>query len=411
MTRRSFSALLAGAASVGIASSLPGCVSRDGESPAGVASEDMGDMAVSDIAESARDPRMLQEARARACVARLTIEQKVAQLFIVHPETIAGDALVVAVEDGLREAYGNHPVGGFIFLEPNLVDADQTAQMLSSVAQMGRDAIGCLPFISVDEEGGTVSRVGGNPGFDVPNVGDMCEVGASGDAAYAGDVARTIANYLMPLGFNVDFAPCCDVANNPESDTMMYRSFGSDPHAVAALVRAQVEGFAEAGILCCAKHFPGIGAAVGDSHDETIYSEKTADEIGACELVPFVAAIEAGAPFVMVGHLSLPNITGDDAPASVSRAIVQDLLRDRLGYGGLIITDSLGMGAVSAYGAQAAVMALEAGCDIALMPADFFGSYQAVLDAVEKGDLTEARIDESLLRIMRVKLALEEMAG
>lgn len=183
------------------------------------------------------------------------------------------------------------------------------------------------------------------------------------------------------------------------------RSFGSDPALVASLATAEIEGFLGKGMLCCAKHFPGIGSAVGDSHDDAITVEKAAEELEAVDLVPFKAAIEAGVPMIMVGHLDLPNVTGDYTPASLSPVVVQGILRDQLGYTGIVVTDSLSMGAIANYrtAAEAAVAALAAGCDIPLMPEDFPEAYQGVLDAVAAGTLTEERIDESVLRILKAK--------
>ncbi|MBO4364838.1 MAG: glycoside hydrolase family 3 protein [Eggerthellaceae bacterium] len=402
MSRRTFAALLSGTVSVLAFGSLTACSEKESRNQKadGEDSMEVGDM------PNSTDQEYTLDGLARQFMESLTLEQKVAQLFFIHPESLTGIGLATEAGDATREAYTQYPVGGVIYLAENLEDPDQTTRMLESMAQIGKDEFGYAPFISVDEEGGTVVRVADNPGFDVPNVGDMCDVGNTGDVEYAEEVAKTIAGYLLPLGFNTDFAPCCDVANNPESDTMLYRSFGSDAQMVADMVSAQVRGFGEAGILCCAKHFPGIGAAVGDSHDESIFSQKTLEEIDECELVPFKAAIDAGVPMVMVSHMSMPEITGDDTPASISGAIVTDILRNQLRYDGIVITDSLGMGAVSGYGPQAAVMALQAGCDMPLMPEDFLAAYQAVLEAVADGTLTEERIDESLLRIMRVKLSI-----
>lgn len=138
-----------------------------------------------------------------------------------------------------------------------------------------------------------MSRIGGNPGFDIPNVGNMCDVGATGDPQQAYQVAHTIGTYLTDLGFNLDFAPDADIADNPDG-TMGLRSFGTTADAVSPMVAAQVQGFTDAGILCSPKHFPGIGGAAGDSHSAKIYSQKTADEMAASELLPFQAAIEAG---------------------------------------------------------------------------------------------------------------------
>lgn len=347
--------------------------------------------------------------RAADKVASLTLEQKVAQLFIVRPESITGVDTATQAGPATEEALQTYPVGGIAYFQKNLLDPDQTATMLANAQAYSEKAVGLPLFACVDEEGGTVTRIAGNPGFAIENVGDMADVGAAGDPAAAEDVAHTIGTYLHNLGFNVDFAPDADICGDPAVDVMALRSFGTDPQLVATMVEAQVKGFASANMLCSAKHFPGIGGVAGDSHEGAIVSEKTLDELRAFELVPFKAAIAADVPFIMVGHLSVPNATGDDTPASINPAIVTDLLRDELGYQNLIITDSMGMGAVGDVAPeQVGVAALEAGVDIVLMPEDFVATYQGVLDAVHDGRLTEARIDESVQRIVKTKLALAE---
>lgn len=341
-------------------------------------------------------------------VTSLTLEQKVAQLFVVAPEALTGVDTVTQAGTTTQEALRALPVGGIAYFQKNLLDPDQTRTMLANTQSYAQDAVGLPLFMGVDEEGGTVSRIGGNPGFGIANVGDMADIGATGDPAQAKATALTIGTYLHDLGFNVDFAPDADICGDPATDVMALRSFGTDPALVGSMVAAQVEGFSEAGVLCAAKHFPGIGGVVGDSHEGTILSNKTLDELRAFELVPFQAAINAGVPPIMVGHLSTPNATGDNTPASINPAIVTDVLRNELGYQGLIITDSMGMGALEAYCTpdQAGVAALQAGVDLVLMPADLHAAYQGVLDSVANGTLTEARIDESVTRIVKTKLSL-----
>ena len=339
----------------------------------------------------------------------LSTEQKVAQLFFVTPESLVAhytDATVTDAGDLTRQALSDRPVGGIIYFAQNLTSADQTKRMLANTAAYAIEACGIPVLLEVDEEGGSVSRVGGNPGFDIANVGDMRAVGDTGDASYAHDVATHVGTYLRMLGFTANFAPVADVANNPESQTMFWRSFGSDEQLVADMVAAQVHGLTEQRILCCAKHFPGIGAAEGDSHDEAIYTQKTADELAQVELVPFAAAIEAGVPMVMVGHLSCPAITGDDLPASVSSEVMVGLLRERLGFSGVVVTDSLSMGAiVERYGLdRVCVEAFLAGADALLMPADFDAAYQGMLDAVASGEVSQERLNASVFRIVYMKV-------
>lgn len=353
--------------------------------------------------------------RASELVHSLSTPQKVAQLFVVTPESlVAGyyDDTVTQSGDLTRQALAERPVGGIVYFQQNLLDADQTRAMLEQANSYALESCGIPLLLDVDEEGGTVSRIGGNEGFGIENVGNMSAVGATGDPAVAANTATTIASYLADLGFTSDFAPVADVADNPDSDTMALRSFGSDAQLVAQMVSAQVSAFNDAHVICCAKHFPGIGGAEGDSHNGAIYTHKTADQMAEVELVPFSAAIDAGVPMVMVGHISCPEVTGDDLPASVSPAVMHDLLRERLGFGGVIITDSLGMGAiVDRFGYdRVAVEAFKAGADALLMPADFDAAYQGMLDAVESGEIDQGRLDLSCWRIVRMKLHREASA-
>lgn len=349
-------------------------------------------------------------AAARAAVderiGAMTLEQKVAQLFIVTPEALVeGVSQVTQAGDMTREGVTAHPVGGIVYFAQNLLDPEQTTTMLANVKQFYADAGNVAPFIAVDEEGGTVVRVADNEAFGAQDVGDASVLGSAGDTEAAKRAAEQIADYLMPLGFNLDFAPVADVVDPLRSDTMGLRSFSSDAAVAADMVRAEVEGFRDKKMLCCAKHFPGIGAAAGDSHEGAITIEATNEELETVDLVPFRAAIEAGVPMIMVGHVSLPNIVGDSTPAPLSSAVVQGMLRDSLGYTGIIVTDSLSMGAITDYytPAEAAVAALKAGCDIPLMPERLDEAYQGVLSAVQVGELTEERLDESLTRILTAK--------
>ena len=339
-------------------------------------------------------------------IGAMTLEQKVAQLFIVTPEALVeGVSQVTQAGDMTREGVTAHPVGGIVYFAQNLLDPEQTTTMLANVKQFYADAGNVAPFIAVDEEGGTVVRVADNEAFGAQDVGDASALGSAGDTEAAKRAAEQIADYLMPLGFNLDFAPVPDVVDPLRSDTMGLRSFSSDAAVAADMVRAEVEGFRDKKMLCCAKHFPGIGAAAGDSHEGAITIEATNEELETVDLVPFRAAIEAGVPMIMVGHVSLPNIVGDSTPAPLSSAVVQGMLRDSLGYTGIIVTDSLSMGAITDYytPAEAAVAALKAGCDIPLMPERLDEAYQGVLSAVQVGELTEERLDESLTRILTAK--------
>ena len=337
-------------------------------------------------------------------VKRLSLSHKVAQLFIVRPEGITGVELAILAGDLTREALAKWPVGGLIYSKPNLIGEDQTKSLLAGTLGFGKQPNGIPPFLSLIEEGGEASQVGRNWGFYAEDVGDMADIGASNDTGLAKSTARYIAGYLKDLGFNLNLAPCCDIANNSAS-AMLKRSFGNTPERVTRMVEAQVVGFAESGLLCCAKHFPGIGGVAGDSQTGRITSNRTAAELDGTELVPFRAAIDVGVPLMMVGHLSLPAIAGDSTPASLSSTIIQGLLRDTLGYKGLVISDALDKGAITGHYSNetAAVLALKAGCDIVLAPATFESSYNSVLSAISRGEITEERVNQSVRRVLKVK--------
>lgn len=403
ITRRRFVWL---AALTGGSLALSGCAG-DGSNGTGGSTEVDGSGG-----EGAGDGQNLEDAAAAARAAvderigAMTLEQKVAQLFIVTPEALVeGVSQVTQAGDMTRDGVAAHPVGGIVYFAQNLLDPEQTTTMLANVKQFYSDAGNVAPFIAVDEEGGTVVRVADNEAFGAQDVGDASALGSAGDTEAAKRAAEQIADYLMPLGFNLDFAPVADVVDPLRSDTMGLRSFSSDAAVAADMVRAEVEGFRDKKMLCCAKHFPGIGAAAGDSHEGAITIEATNEELGTVDLVPFRAAIEAGVPMIMVGHVSLPNIVGDSTPVPLSSAVVQGMLRGSLGYTGIIVTDSLSMGAITDYytPAEAAVAALKAGCDIPLMPERLDEAYQGVLSAVQVGELTEERLDESLIRILTAK--------
>lgn len=333
----------------------------------------------------------------------MPMDQKVAQLFIVRPEGIVDASPVVRAGEATKEAIATYPVGGICYFADNIQDPDQTREMLDAANSYSMEAVGLPLFLCVDEEGGQVARVAENSNFGVGNVGDMREIGDTGDPEKAAEAAEAIAGYLKPLGFNVDFAPVCDIASS-ESQTMAQRSFGTTPETVTPMVKAQVEAFMSNGMLCSAKHFPGIGAAMGDSHDNAIYTDKALDEMAEEELLPFQGAIESGVPFVMLGHLNSKASDATDLPASLD-ARYYAYLHKEMGFEGIAITDSLEMGALGSYDEdETAKQAIIAGADMVLMPNDFEASYNNVLEAVKSGEIPEERINEALARVLRVKL-------
>lgn len=349
--------------------------------------------------------------RVEKFLAGMDLKQKVAQMFMVTPEALTGYSKVTAAGEVTKQCFIRYPVGGVIYMAGNLIDTEQTRIMLSNMQDYSVEYLGFPVFLGVDEEGGTVARIARNRAFGVEDVGNISEIGASGNCDLAYQAGGTIGAYLSALGFNLDFAPVADVWSNKKNTVVKYRSPGSDAELVRDMVIAQIEGFKEQGILCAVKHFPGHGSTSEDSHNGAAVVERTLQELFECDLIPFKGAVQAGVPFVMVGHLSLPKVVEDDVPAVFSKEIITDILRGELGFDGIVITDALDMGAVTDYysSAQAAVMAVAAGADMLLMPEDFVAAYEGVLNAVQRGELTQERIDESVRRILKVKLEMADM--
>ena len=356
--------------------------------------------------EPAVDP--LDE-QASQLVSGMSLEDKVAQMFVITPEALTGYASVTAAGDTTKAAYESRPVGGLIYMADNLLSIEQTTEMLTNMQNIAMERTGLPVFLSVDEEGGTVARVAKNDAFGVTDVGNMSDIGATGDAQNAYNAGVTIGTYLKQLGFNVDYAPVADVLTNPDNTVIGTRSFGSDASVVADMVTKELEGLSSQGVFGVVKHFPGHGGVSGDSHDGAVTMDKSLEELMQTEFVPFQKAVENGVSFVMVGHISVPQVVGDNTPASLSQMMVSNVLREQLGYQGIVITDAMNMGAITgSYTAdQAAVMAVNAGVDMILMPQDYETAYNGLLQAVQDGTITEDRINESVTRIVKVKLQMQ----
>ena len=342
-------------------------------------------------------------ARARVMLRDMTLEEKICQMLFVTPEALTGYTRVTQSGDATKAAIEQWPVGGIIYFSTNLVSTDQTTEMIENIQSFSQSATGRRLFIGVDEEGGSVARAADSLGttqFD-----DMSVYGEKGDTQEAYNIGATQAKDLTALGFNVNFSPVADVLTNEDNTVVKDRSFGSDPELVSSMVSQVVKGLTDGGMLCAPKHFPGHGSTGGDTHDGFASSDRTLEELEACDFKPFEAAIEAGAPMIMVGHMTMTSIDPDN-PASLSETIVTGLLRDELGYDGIIITDALNMGAISENytNAEAAVKAVSAGCDMLLCVSNISSVVDALTEAVSDGTISEERIDESVTRILQAKL-------
>ena len=339
-------------------------------------------------------------------IKQLSIEEKVAQLFITTPENLVRkDKPVVNCDKVFEQSIMSVPVGGILYFGRNLVSPYQTKEMLRKTQNASLEAVHIPLFQCVDEEGGDISKVANNDSFGVKNVGTPRDLARTGSTTIVKGAGAYIGAYLSELGFNVDFAPCSDVLTNEKNTVIGNRSFGNVPGVVTEMSQAFADGLISKNIIPAFKHFPGHGATEGDSHLGYAYTNKTLRSLKECELIPFTKAIEMNYPMIMVGHISLPNATTEDVPASLSKEIITGLIRNQLGYEGVIITDSLKMKAISdVYSPkEAALKVLDAGADLLLRPIDFYEAYSGVVEEAKLGRLSEKRINESLKRVLRLK--------
>ena len=324
----------------------------------------------------------------KEALAAMTTEEKVGQLLIAgFYETQAGEEARSYIQDC--------HVGGLILYGRNVESAQQLTDLTNSLKTLAGDGIPL--FLSTDQEGGMVERM--PPEIQkLPNAYDVSDPAAFGSA---------LGTECASFGLNTDFAPSLDIWSNPNNTVIGRRAFGSDAETVTQRGLACLTAMEESGTIPVVKHFPGHGDTDTDSHVGLPVVDKTREELLEMELLPFQAAIDAGAPAVMVGHILMTQID-PDKPATLSSEVVTGLLREELGFDGVVVTDDLTMGAITQnYGlGEAAVLAVEAGCDLLLVCHEA-GSveevYTALLDAVDAGRITADRLDQSVRRILTLK--------
>lgn len=328
----------------------------------------------------------------------MSIEQKVGQmLFHAFRRDITG-AGIMKINQNIIDVINNYNLGGVILFSENIESTQQVTDYINDLQEASS-----LPlFIGIDEEGGRVLRT---RTLDVPRISSALSIGNTGDTQTAYNAAKTIAGYLKPLGFNVDFAPVADVFTNPANTVIGDRAFAREATQAAEIVKSFAQGLLDIGVMPTLKHFPGHGDTSEDSHFGIAVTYKTLAELSECEFLPFQAGININVPFIMIGHISTPNITADNLPALFSSYLLQDILRNMLGFDGIIITDSLSMGAVTKYynSEETAVKAILAGVDILLIPENVEEAFNGIIKALESGEITQARINESVKRILTAK--------
>ena len=334
--------------------------------------------------------------QAEALLADMSLHEKVCQLFVVRPEVLTGLSPVTVAGEATQLSLAEYPVGGLIYSVDNLVTQEQTREMIENTQSYSKIPL----IISADEEGGNVGRLMYKLGTTF--IHSMYSYKDEGpETAYQN--ALTIGRDMTSCLFNTDYAPVADVWTNPANTVIGDRAYSDDFNEAAELVASAVRGFTDAGVVCCLKHFPGHGDTDTDTHEGAAVVNKSLDELRAGELLPFVSGIEAGADMVMIGHITVTAL--DDVPATISQAVISGLLRDELGWDGVVITDSLDMGALAGYDSgEVCVRYLEAGGDILLGVPDLGTAVGAIESAVAEGRLTEQRIDESVLRVLSLKI-------
>ncbi|RKD32255.1 beta-N-acetylhexosaminidase [Thermohalobacter berrensis] len=330
-------------------------------------------------------------------VNNMSLEEKVGQMFM--PSLRMWDN-VTEVTDEIKETIKRYHLGGIILFAENIETAEQTSTLIKDL----QEAADIPLLISADQEGGIVNRIK----FGTKFPGNMA-LGATNASKYAYKVGKSIGEELKALGINVNLAPVLDVNINPDNPVIGVRSFGEDPDLVSEMGVSYIKGLHDAGIAATAKHFPGHGDTDVDSHIGLPKVPHDIDRLKKVELKPFQNAIEAGVDMIMTAHVVLPAIddTEPSLPATLSHKVLTGLLREDMGFDGVIITDALEMKAIADnFGPEESVIrAVKAGTDIVLMPTNLDKAYNAVLDAVKTGEISEERINESVKRILKLKIS------
>lgn len=305
------------------------------------------------------------------------------------------------MDNTLKKALDDVKPGGFILFGENFSDYEGTLNLIKEI----KSSSSIPMFISIDEEGGLVQRLTSLRGTDVSDVPYMYNVGEKNDLDLTYNVGKLIAEELRVFGINMDYAPVIDVYSNPNNKVIGKRSFGTTPELVSKHGIKLAQGLNDNGVIPVYKHFPGHGNTATDSHQDLPIVNKTKEELMKLDLIPFVDAINNNASVIMIGHLAVPNLTNDNTPASLSRKLITDFLKNELNYKGLVITDALQMKALTRYYNDEEICgkAVEAGVDILLMPSSSRTCLKSVQDAIKEGNVTEEQINESVRKILKLK--------
>lgn len=339
-------------------------------------------------------------AQAQLLLQRMTLEEKIWQLLMVTPEALTGDAITQYLWTG--NVFSARPVGGVVIFGQNIVSEDQLRD-LTSALQLQAGQAGKYPlFIAVSEEGGAWSRVANKLGY--PKAASAVEAGKTKDDSLAYAAGESIARYLKPLGINLDLAPVCDV-QTAEDAWIRERVYGKDAQRVSGRALQMARGLRDNGVTPCFSHFPGQGSVNGNLNNREVVNTRTLEQMRAVDWIPFRDAIADGAGMIMVSNAP-SRAAGDGTAACLSAVVISRWLREELGYQGVVITDSLRMGAITTLykPGRAAVDAVQAGADMILLSANPDAAAASLLKAVQTGEISEARIDQSVARVLALKI-------
>ncbi|MDR2748996.1 MAG: glycoside hydrolase family 3 protein [Bifidobacteriaceae bacterium] len=344
--------------------------------------------------------------KAKNYVENMTLDEKIGQMFYLDLEGLetgyrSGKYFPTSISDSQIENLKKYKIGGIIYFAKNLTDKTALIKYNYNLQTASKIPL----FIGTDEEGGDISRLTEQGNLGVRRFPDMRVIGDTHNPIQAYNVGRTLAVQMLMLGFNMDFAPVADIDTNDKNPVIGKRAFGTTPDAVSDMVANEVQGFQEQNMSSVLKHFPGHGDTNTDTHTGSAATNANLKRLQNVEFKPFEAGIKAGADFVLTAHILLPNATDDNLPATMSKEIIINQLRDKLKFSGIVITDALDMDAISQNytNDQIAFNCVNAGVDILLMPKDFYGVYNSLKKYVEDGLISEERINESVIRIITTK--------
>lgn len=329
----------------------------------------------------------------------MSLEERVGQLLILdfRYDDSGNPKNYFNVDSKIKSTMKKYHPAGTIIYNQNIESLEQLYKYIADMKDLAKIPL----FVAIDEEGGSVSRISRDT-INFIKAPSMNKVGATGNPQNAYKIYDVIGKGLAALGINLDFAPIADVLSNPLNKVVKTRSFSSDPELAARMVVGAIQGLSANGIMSTAKHFPGHGSTLEDSHAEVAVSNSTLAELRKSEFIPFKAAALANIPFIMIGHIAVPSLTGDMTPATVSLQVIS-LLKSELGYNNLVITDAMSMDGIKGI-KKVYREAINAGVDILLCPLSKEEAFKELIDSVNDGSISQERLKSIVVKVLMTKI-------